>query len=131
MLSAARGPDAGPEQRLAAWAAAWSAGDFSAYRDFYLPDFQPGKGRSTADWENERRLRVTQAQSPSVRIAKLKLRQLNAERMSTRFVQHYSAGHYRDTVRKQIDWVKVDGQWRIAAETVLALPPASQVGATP
>jgi hypothetical protein len=43
---------------------------------------------------------VTQAQSPSVRIDKLKLRQLNAERMSTRFVQHYSAGHYRDTVRK-------------------------------
>jgi hypothetical protein len=74
---------AGPEQRLAAWAAAWSAGDFSAYRDFYLPDFQPGKGRSTAEWENERRLRVTQAQSPSVRIDKLKLRQLNAERMST------------------------------------------------
>ncbi|HOY00719.1 MAG TPA: TolC family protein [Zoogloea sp.] len=122
---------AGPEQRLAAWAAAWSAGDFSAYRDFYLPDFQPGKGRSTAEWENERHLRVTQAQSPSVRIDKLKLRQLNAERMSTRFIQHYSAGHYRDTVRKQIDWVKVDGQWRIAAETVLALPPASQVGATP
>ena len=74
---------------------------------------------------------MTQAQSPSVRIDKLKLRQLNAERMSTRFIQHYSAGHYRDTVRKQIDWVKVDGQWRIAAETVLALPPASQVGATP
>jgi hypothetical protein len=104
---------------------------FDAYRAFYLPDFQPGKGRSTAEWENERRLRVSQAQSPSIRIDKLKLRPRGAERLSTRFTQHYSAGHYRDTVRKQIDWVKVDGQWKIAAETVLALPPASQVGATP
>lgn len=113
----------GPEARLEAWAAAWAARDFDTYRAFYLPDFQPGKGRSTADWENERRTRVSQAQSPSIRIDGLKLRPRGTDRLSTRFTQHYSAGHYRDTVRKQIDWVKVDGQWKIAAETVLAPPP--------
>ena len=114
---------ASPEQRLEAWAAAWAARDFDAYRAFYVADFQPGKGRSTADWESERRSRVSQAQSPSIRIDGLKLRPRGADRLSTRFTQHYTAGHYRDTVRKQIDWVKVDGQWKIAAETVLA-PPA-------
>lgn len=109
----------GPEQRLTAWVAAWAAGDFTAYRAFYLANFQPGKGRSTLEWENERRLRVSQAQSPAIHIDNLKLRQHTADRMSTRFTQRYSAGHYRDTVRKQIDWVKEDGQWKIAAERVL------------
>lgn len=123
---------ASPEQRLEAWAAAWAARDFDTYRAFYLPDFQPGKGRSTAEWESERRSRVSQAQSPSIRIDGLKLRPRGADHLSMRFTQHYSAGHYRDTVRKQIDWVKVDGQWKIAAETVLAPPPqAATVVAAP
>ena len=121
--AAAESDAASPEQRLEAWAAAWAARDFDAYRAFYVADFQPGKGRSTADWESERRSRVSQAQSPSIRIDGLKLRPRGADRLSTRFTQHYAAGHYRDTVRKQLDWVKVDGQWKIAAETVLA-PPA-------
>jgi adhesin transport system outer membrane protein len=132
--AAAESDAAGPEQRLEAWAAAWAARDFDAYRAFYVADFQPGKGRSTADWESERRSRVSQAQSPSIRIDNLKLRPRGAERLSTRFTQHYAAGHYRDTVRKQLDWVKVDGQWKIAAETVLAPPaprPASPVAEAP
>jgi adhesin transport system outer membrane protein len=125
--AAAESDAASPEQRLEAWAAAWAARDFDAYRAFYVADFQPGKGRSTADWESERRSRVSQAQSPSIRIDGLKLRPRGADRLSTRFTQHYAAGHYRDTVRKQLDWVKVDGQWKIAAETVLAPPaPARQ-----
>ena len=33
-------------------------------------------------------------------------------------------GVSRDSVKKQLDWVKVDGQWKIAAETVLAPPKA-------
>jgi hypothetical protein len=50
----------------------------------------------------------------------LRLKARGPDRSSTVFVQHYRAGNYRDTVRKQLDWVKVDGQWKIAAETVLA-----------
>lgn len=132
--SAAESDSVGPEQRLEAWAAAWAARDFDAYRAFYLADFQPGKGRSTADWESERRSRVSQAQSPSIRIDGLKLHPRGTDRLSTRFTQHYSAGNYRDTVRKQLDWVKVNGQWKIAAETVLAPPaprPASPVAEAP
>jgi adhesin transport system outer membrane protein len=132
--AAAESDAASPEQRLEAWAAAWAARDFDAYRAFYVADFQPGKGRSTADWESERRSRVSQAQSPSIRIDGLKLRPRGADRLSTRFTQHYAAGHYRDTVRKQLDWVKVDGQWKIAAETVLAPPaprPANPVAEAP
>jgi len=108
--------------RLEAWLVAWSARDFDAYRAFYVADFKPGKGRSTAQWEAERRQRLADAKSPSLRIEGLRLKARGDGRSSTLFVQHYSAGNYRDTVRKQLDWVKVDGQWKIAGETVLATP---------
>ncbi len=121
---AAGTPDEALRQRVEAWAAAWAAQDFDAYRAFYTVDFRPGKGRSTADWEAERRQRVTQARSPKLRIDKLTIRTRSADRLSVRFTQHYSAAQYRDSVKKQLDWVKVDGQWKIAAETVLAPPKA-------
>ena len=62
----------------------------------------------------------------------LRLKARGPERFSTFFVQHYRAGNYRDTVKKQLDWVKVDGQWKIAGETVLAAPkPAAAAEAPP
>ncbi|MCK6389199.1 MAG: hypothetical protein L6Q65_16605, partial [Zoogloea sp.] len=108
--------------RLEAWLVAWSARYYDAYRAFYVADFKPGKGRSTAQWEAERRQRLADAKSPSLRIEGLRLKTRGAGRYSTLFVQHYSAVNYRDTVKKQLDWVKVDGQWKIAGETVLAAP---------
>ncbi len=112
--------------RLDAWQAAWVARDYDAYRAFYVADFKPGKGRSTAEWEAERRQRLAGAVAPAVRIEALRLKARGAGRSSTLFVQHYRAGNYRDTVRKQLDWVKVNGQWRIAGETVLAAPALPQ-----
>ena len=118
--------DASLKTRTEAWAAAWSAQAFDTYRAFYSADFQPGKGRSTADWEAERRQRLAEARSPSLRIEGLRLKARGPDRSSTVFVQHYRAGNYRDTVRKQLDWVKVNGQWKIAGETVLAAPALPQ-----
>ena len=101
------------------------------YRALYTADFKPGKGRSTADWEAERRQRLADARSPSLRIEGLRLKARDPDRSSTVFVQHYRAGNYRDTVRKQLDWVKADGQWKIAAETVLAPPKPAPAADTP
>jgi|APMI01.1.fsa_nt_gi outer membrane protein TolC len=116
-------PDEQLNRQLEAWIAAWAAQDFDRYRAFYAADFKPGKGRSTAEWEAERRQRVTQADAPAIRISKLKIRPHGDARLSARFTQDYKSGHYHDTVRKQLDWVKVDGQWKIAAETVITAPP--------
>lgn len=114
--------DTSLKTRTEAWAAAWSAQAFDTYRAFYTVNFQPGKGRSTTDWEAERRQRISGAKSPKISVDGIKLRARGNDRVSVRFTQHYSAAQYRDTVRKQLDWVKVDGQWKIAAETVLAPP---------
>lgn len=113
-------PEAAVRQRVDAWLAAWTKQDFDAYRASYRSDFQPGKGRSTADWEAERRQRVTQAQSPQIRIEQLKVLRSEPERVVLRFTQHYTAARYHDSVRKELEWQKVDGQWKIARETVRA-----------
>ncbi len=117
--------------RIDAWTSAWTAGNFDAYRALYTTDFQPAKGRSTADWEAERRQRVTQAQSPRIRIDNLTTRSSDTSRVVVRFTQHYSAAQYKDTVKKQLEWVKADGQWKIARETVLPRPARSGSTAAP
>jgi hypothetical protein len=72
-----------PARRLEAWLVAWSARDYDAYRAFYTADFKPAKGRSTADWEAERRQRLAEARSPSLRIEGLRLKARGPDRSST------------------------------------------------
>ncbi|WP_374246157.1 TolC family protein [Zoogloea sp.] len=127
LIDAAPSVDPAIRARLDAWTAAWTAGDFDAYRALYTADFQPGKGRSTAAWEAERRERVTHASSPRIRIDTLSTRSSKADRVVVRFTQHYSAAQYKDTVRKQLEWVKTDGQWKIASERVLPAPAAPRI----
>ena len=45
------------EQRLTAWAEAWSARDVAAYLAFYDPSFQPANG-SPSPGRNQRELRL-------------------------------------------------------------------------
>ena len=67
------------EARLEAWLVAWSARDYDAYRALYTADFKPGKGRSTAEWEAERRQRLAGAVAPAVRIEALRLKALGLQ----------------------------------------------------
>ncbi|NML28772.1 TolC family protein [Zoogloea dura] len=120
-----------PARQIQAWATAWSAGDYTAYRSFYAEDFRPGRGRSLAGWEEERRRRLAEARSPQILIEDVQVRSTGAERVSLRFVQRYSAGHYQDVVRKQLDWARQDGRWKIVAETVLAAPAKATAEVTP
>ena len=61
-----------------------------------------------------------------IRLDKLTVSRGGTDRSSLRFVQHYSAAQYRDTVRKQLDWKKMDGQWKIVGETVLPAAPKAE-----
>lgn len=123
--------DLAPARQTQAWASAWSAGDYAAYRGFYAEDFKPGRGRNLPEWEDERRRRLAEARSPQILIEDLQVRAAHADRVSLRFVQHYRAGHYQDVVRKQLDWARHDGRWKIVAETVLATPAKATAEASP
>lgn len=122
--------DLPPARQTQAWATAWSAGDYATYRSFYAEDFKPGRGRSLADWEDERRRRLAEARSPQILIEDLQVHATHADRVSLRFVQRYRAGHYQDVVRKLLVWARHDGRWKIVTETVLATPASTEARST-
>ena len=110
------------ESRLGQWLEAWSQKNFEQYRAHYTPDFTAAGLGSTAAWENERRRRINQAVSPSIRIESLKSEVNGEDRATSQFTQHYTSGNFSDTVIKQIDWIRYNGQWLIAGETAHPLP---------
>jgi adhesin transport system outer membrane protein len=110
-------------KRLEKWVAAWSAKDFPAYRAFYAEDFQPASGESSARWAAERQQRIARASAPSIRIEAVESEFTGAELARTHFIQHYQAGNYRDVVRKQLLWRRINGDWRIVGENLLPSAP--------
>jgi hypothetical protein len=102
------------------WAQAWSAGDADAYLRHYSATFKPAANQSRSAWERTRRQRVTPEQEIRVELDALELIPTGEQQVQVRFVQRYAAKRLQDRSRKQLDWVLENGQWKIAAETVLA-----------
>ena len=100
---------------IAAWAAAWSAGDFPRYRAFYAPDFRSGAPGGTGRWEAERRSRLSRPDI-RVRVAEAQIEPLADGRLRTRFRQHYDSPQYSDSVVKTLDWALHGSGWVIVAE---------------
>ena len=120
-LAAARMPAvpasvAGLEERVEAWAAAWSARDVCAYLDFYSARFDPDGDHTRASWESMRRRLVGKPGPISVRVDDLEIRSQGPDRAIAEFRQRYSSTDYRDVVVKHLEWVREGGQWRILSE---------------
>lgn len=103
-----------------AWAQAWSAGDAEAYLSHYSAAFKPATNQPRSAWERTRRQRVTPEQQIRVDLDEVELMALGNQQAQMQFVQRYAAKRLQDRSRKQLDWVLENGQWKIAAETVLA-----------
>ena len=101
---------------VARWAAAWSAGDFARYRASYVADFGSARQGGTHEWERERRKRVSR-RGIQVGVRELSVVALPDGRMLTSFVQDYRAPAYRDTVNKQLVWIRGEQDWLIERES--------------
>ena len=55
----------------------------------------------------------------------LEVEVLAPDRAHARFDQVYAAAGYRDRVRKKLEWVRQDQEWRILREETLAELPSS------
>lgn len=108
--------DSEMEQRLAAWASAWSAKDVAGYLGFYSASFKPEGGQSRAAWEATRNKRLERPGGIRVDISGLEVVMNGSDAAITRFRQDYTAEGFRDTSDKVLDWVKEDGQWKIVRE---------------
>jgi adhesin transport system outer membrane protein len=109
--------DDGLKSALDGWAAAWRSKDVPAYLAFYAPDFAPTGGLSREGWADQRRQRLSRRESIQLAIDDVVLKTTGKDSASTVFRQGYRSGTYGDVVTKQLDWRRVDGKWKIVAET--------------
>jgi len=110
------------EQVLAAldrWRRAWSAQNVDAYLALYVPGYRPAGGLSHEAWLRQRRERLHRPAWIDVQVRNIRLEQLRPGQVRVRFEQTYASNLFRDTVRKQIDWVRTDQGWRIEREVVV------------
>ncbi len=103
---------------VASWAGAWSAQRAETYLSFYAETFRPPSGRSLADWQQLRRERISRPDNIEVEITDLEVELLGTESARVSFQQGYAADHYRDSVRKILELVLEDGEWKIQVERV-------------
>jgi len=104
--------------RLEAWRQAWEAKDAGRYLAFYGSAFTPADKRTRSAWEADRRLKLdkkgdihVQLDSPSYKV--------DGDVVSVVFEQRYQSGNYSDAARKQLDWVREGGEWKIRREAQL------------
>lgn len=106
---------AGIESAVNRWAQAWSARDVDAYLAAYAGDFAAG-GMTRADWEAQRRARITAPKSIEVTISDLRIEQ-QGDTASATFRQAYRSDRLTSTVTKTLKLALQNGEWRIVGET--------------
>jgi len=106
---------AGVEAAITRWAQAWSARDVDAYLAAYARDFA-ASGMTRADWEAQRRARITAPKSIEVKISDLKIEQ-QEDSASATFRQTYRSDRLSSTSTKTLKLALQNGEWRIVGET--------------
>ncbi len=107
---------AGAEASVTAWARAWASRDVDTYLGFYASDFAIPDGLSRADWEAQRRERISQPDRISIVVSDFKTRQTGPDKASVNFKQTYQSDRLSTTSNKTLDLVWRDGTWLIVGE---------------
>lgn len=116
------------KRQVMAWAAAWTAKDYSNYIGHYATTFQPDGGLSREDWFRLRRARIVGRDVIHVEIQDMRVRMEGNESAFAEFSQVYRSSACNDTSQKILELTKVNGKWLISRES--SVPGAgSAVGA--
>lgn len=107
------------QDAVQAWAQAWSDQNMPAYLAAYASDYTPGKSTTRAAWEAERTARIVGRQFVRVKIGQVSFEKRDSK-VITRFNQLYESDNIQSTHRKRLEWVQVEGRWKIARETVIS-----------
>lgn len=105
--------------RLEKWRSAWSAGDTSAYLDFYGPEFTTD-GMNRKAFVNHKERVNAQKKFIDVKLDDISLYRYpgsDDQLMLAEFTQHYRSDNYSLDSRKQQFWKRdADGEWKIFRE---------------
>lgn len=104
--------------RLEAWRQAWEAKDASRYLAFYASNFVPADKRARSAWEADRRVKLDKKGDIQVQLGSPSYK-VEGEVVSVSFEQRYRSGNYSDAGRKQLEWVREGGEWKIRREAQL------------
>lgn len=101
--------------RLEAWRLAWESKDAGRYLSFYASSFAPADKRARSAWEAERRSKLDKKGEIRVHVDSPAIK-AEGEVVSVTFGQRYQSGNYSDAARKQLEWVREGGEWKIRRE---------------
>ncbi len=104
--------------RLEAWRLAWEAKDAGRYLAFYGSAFVPADKKARSEWEADRRVKLDKKGDIRVQLGTPSYK-VNGEVVSVTFEQRYQSGSYSDAGRKQLEWVRDGGEWKIRREVKL------------
>lgn len=106
-------------QTIQDWLRAWMKQDVESYLGFYAKQFKTPDNESRSKWEQTRRSRVSRPRKIEIRLSALKVQIADAENATAVFRQDYRSDSYRDSVIKELTFVKQNGVWRIRQERVV------------
>ena len=113
------GPNEEIEAVLNSWAAAWSGQDVEAYLDAYSERFVPAGTQTLAQWEAQRRQRLSRPERIEVALSEIEVLVFDARRARARVVQAYRSDRYSDVTRKEFQMVNEGGRWLITSERTI------------
>ena len=99
------------------WAEDWSSRNIDAYIDHYTASFKPVNESSRRAWVKYRSERLEAPSFIIVNISQLQSRTNPDGTVTAEFLQDYQSDGYKDTVKKTLEFVNVEGSWKIQSET--------------
>lgn len=101
------------------WLRAWMKQDVESYLGYYAKQFKTPDNEPRSKWEQTRRTRVSRPRKIEIRLSALKVQIADAENATAVFRQDYRSDSYRDSVIKELTFIKENGVWRIGQERVV------------
>ena len=80
---------------------------------------EPVEGSSRSAWEAERKARIAGRQFIRVKVSNFTF-ESTGSKVIARFTQTYESENIQSTSRKRLEFVHLEGLWKIARETVIS-----------
>lgn len=101
------------------WATAWSNQNLEQYFSYYSADYRPETGYSQEQWRDRRRSRLERPEWIQVGYDDLRLNFISDKHVQVKLKQNYQSDFYQDKIRKSLNLIKENDQWRIVMERSL------------
>ena len=101
------------------WAEAWINLDADTYISFYSRNYRPDDKTSHRLWAAERRNRFAVQKWVKLGITGISISRRDDNSYYVNFKQRYKSDSFRDTVRKELVFIKEGSEWKIQSERAI------------